>query len=81
MLVGNRFHDLGTSKGMARKHMTNQAAILMLVAASAAAQDICEKGGSGMMFPLFESEWMWPNVRGSHLLESQCAKVVGALGC
>jgi len=51
MLVGNRFHDLGTSKGMARKHMTNQAAILMLVAASAAAQDICEKGG-----------WVWHDV-------------------
>mgnify|MGYP000973801501 CR=1 FL=1 len=40
-----------------------------LLRRGAAAQDICEKGGSGMMFPMLESEWMWPNVRSSHLLE------------
>ena len=38
-------------------------AILTLCLAGAAAQDICEKGGHGMMFPLFSTEYQWPNVR------------------
>jgi len=38
-------------------------AILALSLASAAAQEICEKGGKGLFFPLFDSEYTWPQVR------------------
>ena len=38
------------------------AILLVLCAAGAAAQDICEEGGGGMFFPLFANEHEWPEV-------------------